>query len=114
MLETTLRDYLMDQLDIPVYLEKPADKPSLYVVLRRIDSGMINQVAAATFSFKCIAETLYEAAQLSTQVKEALLESIELSVISSAKLGGENGRVDASERGYEYELIFNFYYYEEV
>lgn len=114
MIETTLRTYLLNQLDdIPVYLEKPATKPDTYVLLNRIDGGMIDQISAATFSVVCIAPSMYEAAALAKEVKALLFSSVSEESISSAKLGGETGSADSKERGYQYELIFNFYYYEE-
>ena len=114
MIEVTLRDYLLENLKtIPVLFEKPKDKPEKYVLLHGIDSGMINHILADTFSVTSIAPSFYEAKLLSDQVKALLFDSIKLPTISSAKLGGQNGSANAVESAYEYELIFNFYHYEE-
>lgn len=114
MIEVTLRDYLLENLtNIPVLFEKPKDKPQKYVLVRGIDVGMRNQISAATFSFTAIAPSFYEAKLLSDEVKALLFDSIKLPTISSAKIGGQNGSAVATESAYEYELIFNFYYFEE-
>ena len=114
MLEEIIKKYLDEKLDIPVHFVKPKDKPEQYVILHRIDGGEIDHISAGTLSAVCISKSsLNDALTLSHKVKVALNQSIELHQISSAKLGGESGSVVASERGYEYELIFNFYYYEE-
>lgn len=115
MIEVTLRNYLVDNLKtIPVLFEKPKNKPQTYVLIHGIDTGVINHIQADTFSFTSIAPTFYEAKLLSDRVKSLLLDSISLPTISSAKLGGQNGSAVAVESAYEYELIFNFYHYEEV
>lgn len=115
MIETTLRNYLLENLtNIPVLFERPKEKPSKYVLIHGIDAGMINHISAVTFSFTAIAPSFYEAKTLSDTVKTLLFNSISLPSISSAKLGGQNGSAVATESAYEYELIFNFYYFEEV
>jgi hypothetical protein len=114
MIEVVLRDYLVENLeDIPVLFEKPKTKPDKYVLIHGIDSGVVNHIPADTFSFISTAPSFYEAKLLSDRVRALLFDSIELPTISSAKLGGQNGRAVASESAYEYEIIFNFYHYEE-
>ena len=52
MIEVTLRDYLIRNLEnIPVLFEKPKQKPATYVLIHGIDSGVINHIQADTFSF---------------------------------------------------------------
>lgn len=113
MIDVTLREYLLEDLDVPVLFEKPKQKPTTYVLIKNIDSGYINHISAATYAFTAIAPSFYEAKVLSDRVKTALFNSISLPQITSAKLGGQNGSAVATESAYEYELIFNFYYYEE-
>ena len=113
MVEVVLLEYLTDALNgVYVAMEKPKQKPETYVVLHRIDSGMVNQIAAATFSIMCYAPTLYKVTELAKEVKKALL-NIDVKEVASAKLGGESVSTRASEMTYESELIFNFNYYEE-
>ena len=114
MIEVTLRDYLLDALkDIPVLFEKPKQVPEKYVIMRDIDAGIVNHISAVTISFTMGAKSFYEAKVLSNQVKNIILNSITLPEVSSAKLGGENGAAVPKETTYEYELIFNFFYFEE-
>ena len=113
MLEVTLRQYLAEELSVPVYLEVPKTIPAEYVLLQLIDSGKINQIDAATFSIVAISDSLYNAALLSNSIKEALLDSISLRCISHVDLGGEMSGIDSANKKYQYELTFNFYYYKE-
>lgn len=113
MIEVTIREYLEDNLtDVPVLLEKPKVKEPAYVIIRDIDAGRTNQISALTLSFTIGSDSMYKAKVLCDQVQNLLLESIALPQISSAKLGGMNGGAVASESVYEYEIIFNFYYYD--
>ena len=113
MIEVVLREYLIDELSIPVYMEVPKSAPSEYVLLQLIDSGRINHVDAATFSVIVRSDSLYGAAQLRDSVKNALFDSISLSCISHADQGGEMANVDSANKVYQYELIFNFFFYKE-
>lgn len=114
MIEVTLKEYLMEKIPgLPVLFEKPKSKPERYVLIKELDEGLVNHINAATFSFTSIAPSFYESKVLSNMVKSALFESTSLPAISSAKLGGQSGSAVATESAYEYELIFNFYYYEE-
>lgn len=118
MIDVTIRNYLLTGLqqaglNVPVLFEKPKNKTIPYIVLHEIDSGIVNHIPAITFAVTIIADSMYNAKVLSNQVKSLLLNAISLPTVSKASLGGSNSRAVASESVYEYELIFNFYHFEE-
>jgi len=114
MIDVTIRDYLVENLTrVPVLFEKPKTKTIPYVILREIDAGVINHIPAITFAVTIGADSMYNAKVLSNQVKALLLNAASLPTVSKASLGGSNSRAVASESVYEYELIFNFYHFEE-
>lgn len=118
MIDVTLRNYLIaglqqTGLNVPVLFEKPKTKTIPYVIMHEIDSGIVNHIPAITFAVTIIADSMYNAKVLSNTVKSLLLNAISLPTVSSASLGGSNSRAVASESTYEYELIFNFYHFEE-
>lgn len=113
MIEVTLKDYLEDELSAPVYMEVPKSVPSEYVLLQLIDAGRIDHIDAATFSVIVRSSSLYSAAQLRDDVKHALFDSISLACISHVDQGGEISSIDSANKTYQYELTFNFYFYEE-
>lgn len=118
MIDVTIRNYLLAGLqqaglNVPVLFEKPKNKTIPYIVLHEIDSGVVNHIPAITFAVTIIADSMYNAKVLSNQVKSLLLNAISLPTVSKASLGGSNSRAVASESVYEYELIFNFYHFEE-
>lgn len=112
MIEKLLIAYLNNEMDVPVYAEKPIkDIPSQYIVLRLIDSGIVNKINAATVSFESYAESLLQAAELNDKLQEKLFDAITLDEISSSTLGGSSRNIDIQTKAYCYESIFNFYYY---
>lgn len=113
MIEVTLRQYLEDELSVPVVMEVPKSIPSEYILLQIIDSGKIEHIDAATFSVIVVSNSLYSAAVLRDRVKEALYNSISLDGISHVDIGGEVSGIDSANKAYQYDLTFNFYYYKE-
>lgn len=115
MIEITLRNYIKDELlNIPVYMEQPKSLPDEYIILRLMDSGRINHIDAATFSIIVRSTNFIETAQLKDEVKKVLFDAPSIvDCITSASLGGELANTDSANHVYQYELIFNFYYYEE-
>ena len=114
MIDVTIRDYLVTELKtVPVLFEKPKTKTIPYVILHEIDEGYLNHIPAITFAVTIGADSMYNARVLSNQVKSLLLNAISLPTVSKASLGGASNRAVAGESVYEYELIFNFYHFEE-
>lgn len=113
MIEVTLREYLENELNVPVYMEVPKSIPASYVLLQLIDAGRIDHIDAATFNVIVKGDTLYSAAELRDEVKAALLNSITLNGISHVDQGGEIAGIDSANKTYQYELTFNFYFYKE-
>ena len=113
MIEVTLRNYLEDKLSVPVCMEVPKSIPASYVLLQLIDSGRIDHIDAATFSVIARGDSLYSAAQLRDEVKDALFDAITLDCISHVDQGGEISGIDSANKVYQYELTFNFYFYKE-
>jgi hypothetical protein len=111
MIEVDIRQYLVDELKIPVLFERPKTKTVPCVLMQIIDEGYVEHIPAMTISFTISHTSFYNAKVLADQVKGLLLNAITLEDISKASLGGVNSTTD-SERGvYEYELIFNFIHY---
>lgn len=111
MIEKYLITYLNSVMDVPVCMEAPINKPEKYVLLQKIDSGIINHINAASFSVDCYAKSLLQAAELSELVKGHMLNAITLNTISGVSLGSEKSNVNTNTKTYSYECVFNFYYY---
>lgn len=113
MIEVALRDYLTDNMDIPVLMEHPKTSKKKFILLQLADAGQTNHIDMATFFVNVYADSLYEAAELKEEVKTLLFDAISLPGITKSMLGQEQATTDSANHLYQYNLTFNFYYYRE-
>ena len=113
MIEVALRDYLSDNMDVPVLMEHPKTSRKKFILLQLADAGQINHIDAATFFINVYADSLYDAAELKEKVKDLLLNATSLSGVTKSSLGQEQAATDSANHLYQYNLTFNFYYYRE-
>lgn len=111
MIEKIILNYLLRELSVPVCLEEPRAKENEYVLIRKIDGGIVNQIRNATFDVICISTSLQKSAELAEEVREKMLNAIALEEISSVNVGGEYSDIDTNTKRYAYALTFNFIYY---
>lgn len=113
MIEVALRDYLTDNIGVPVLMEHPKTSSKKFILLQLADGGQINHIDAATFFVNVYADSLYEAAELKEEVKTLLLDATSIPGITKSSLGQEQAATDSANHLYQYNLTFNFYYYRE-
>lgn len=113
MIEVTLREYLSDNLDVPVLMEHPKTSKKKFILLQLADAGRTNHIDMATFFINVYADSLYEAAELKEKVKTLLFDAISLPGITKSTLGQDQAATDSANHLYQYNLTFNFYYYRE-
>ena len=112
MIDVIVRDYLTTKLlNTVIAYEQPADRPNDYVLIQKIDGGEIDKIKASTFSIKARSTSQYNAAVKNESVKDAMFDIITLDAVSGIRQGGEYGRIDTSNKMYEYETIWNIYHY---
>lgn len=113
MIEKIILEHLKSNIDVPIYLEEPKNKPTEYVLIRMIDSTRTNHIDACTFYVESKSTTLYKASSLNEKVKESMLNDLlAVDSISSCKLGGGGQNIDTQTKTYRYETIFNIVYAE--
>ena len=113
MIEVTLREYLSDNLDVPVLMEHPKTSKKKFILLQLADAGQTNHIDMATFFINVYADSLYDAAELKEKVKTLLFDVISLPGITKSTLGQDQAATDSANHLYQYNLTFNFYYYRE-
>lgn len=82
MIETTVRDYLAEQLPVPVFLERPETPPECYVLLEKLSAKEREGIGKASFAMQSVSGSLYAAAQLSGMVRAAMAQAVVLPEIS--------------------------------
>lgn len=111
MLETKIIDYLTDALDVPVYMEKPADPPAQYAIVMKTGTSHVNHIDSAMIVIQSIAETLYEAAQLNENVISAMLSIVELPSFSRCILNSDYEFTNTATKERRYQAVFDLIYY---
>lgn len=113
MIEITVRDFLADNLQVPVFMEFPANPVSRFVILRKADSGRENRLDFAMFVADSYAESLLEAARLNARVKAAMDGLTDLDIVSALEPAGDYPAFDEKNKRYRYQAVYNITYYEE-
>lgn len=111
MIEITVRDFLAENLPVPVYMEFPADPVSQFVVLRKGDSSRKDWLRSAMFVADSYGGSLLEAARLNEQVKVAMAGLTDLGEISASKPAGDYPAFDERNKRYRYQAVYNITYY---
>lgn len=111
MIEATIRTYLLSQLGVPIYLERPGTPPTSYVLFEKTGSGKSNQITSAIFAFQSYGKTMLESAQLNELVKSAVESLIMLDDISYIKLNSDYNFTDTTTKEYRYQAVFDISYY---
>lgn len=113
MIETIIRDYLSENLSVPVLMEVPETEnlEDSFVVIEKTGSSRVNLINRATLAIQSYAPSLYEAAELNETVKNILDASIKLSSISRAALNSDYNYTDTATKRYRYQAVYDFVYF---
>lgn len=111
MIEETILNYVSDVLQIPVYMEIPANPPTRFVVLKRSGEGQKNLLEGALLIANSYAGSLLEAAKLNEQVKSALDNLDTLDEISRAQLVTDYPVIDKGNKRYRYQAVYEINHY---
>lgn len=111
MIEETLRGYLKDRLDVPVYMEIPEDMPETFVVLEKVGGGMENHIYSAAFAIQSYGMSLYAAAVLNEEVKGAMLYGGTPAEITGIRLNSDYNYTDTSTKRYRYQAVYDIKHY---
>lgn len=106
MIEVTVKDYLEEKLTVPCYMEVPEDPDESYVVIEKTGSSKHNRILKATFAIQSYARTLYEAALLNEEVKEAMDRIIDLDEISKVELNSDYNYTNTAMKANRYQAVF--------
>lgn len=110
IIEEIVRNYLNEELDVPVYMEKPEEKIESYVLIEKTGGSEENYICFATIAIQSYAESLYNAASLNEEVKKAMNNIIVLNEIGSSKLNSDYNYTDTTKKKYRYQAVFNLTY----
>lgn len=119
MIETTIKDFLTGALDgVPVFLEMPETPsprhphiPDRFVLIERIGGNKSEQIHTASFALQSYSrESLYEAASLDEQVRDAMDDLDSLENIGAVRLSSNYNFTDTEIKIYRYQAVYDIVY----
>ena len=117
MIEKIVLDYLTGVLDVPVYMQMPEThknpnlNPTRFIKIEKTGSSRENHIFKATIAIQSYADTLYNAALLNEDVKEAMSNIITLDAIASEDLNSDYNFTDESTKQFRYQAVFELVHY---
>lgn len=111
MIEETILELLSNRLDVPVYMEYPAEKPLRFVVLEKTAGGEENHINSAMFAVQSVAERMIEAASLNECVKDAMNDALICPEIASCRLNTDYNFTDPKTGKYRYQAVYEITHY---
>jgi hypothetical protein len=113
IIEETVRNYLNEQLECPVWLEIPKGitPPAQYVLLMKTGSGRYNHLNSAVIAAQSYADSLIDAMDLNEAVKNAMDSLITLDSISRSALNSDYNFTDTQTKKYRYQAVYDITHY---
>lgn len=111
MIEAIIRDYLLELLDVLVYIDVPADPPENYVVIERTGGSETEHIRSATIAVQSYGPRKTAAAELHEQVLSLLPGIADGVRVSACDLNAEYDYTDTQTKRYRYQAVFDLVYY---
>lgn len=112
MIEQTVIDYLGGILSVPVQTEVQEDPPLSFVVVEKTGGSSSNHISTNTIAIQSYADTMYRAALLNEEVKNAMENIISLTNISRCSLEGDYNYTDTRTKKYRYQSVYSLTHFE--
>ena len=110
MIERILLQYLHDK-GYAVYLEMPTNLPDEFIVIEKTGSNFTNQVTRSTIAVQSYSTNLADTIELNEEVKEAVLDIVNLASIGGCDLVSDYNYTDTSIKRYRYQAVFEITHY---
>jgi len=112
MIEKIVLDYLSDALSVPCLMEEPTGMTGEeLIVIEKTGSSCTNRIYTATLAIQSYAPSMYEAAALNEQVKEAMDNIVALPDIARCELNSDYNFTDTGMKRYRYQAVFQLTHY---
>ena len=112
MIELTVLNLLKSQnigdVGENVFMEKP-QKQDLeeFILMEKTGSEKVNHINRATIAIQSWSSSMYNAAKLNEEVKDAMEKIIEYTEISKCSLNSDYNFTDTKTKSYRYQAVFD-------
>lgn len=111
MIELTILEYLKKKLSVPVALEERGVQSGSFVLFEKTSGSKENHLKSSVFAFQSYGQSMYEAAKLNEEVKQAVEAMIELDEFAGIKLNSDYNFTDTTTKRYRYQAVFDMKHY---
>ena len=111
MIELVILNHLKEGLDVPVFMEKPTNAPSEYVLFEKTGGGRNETMPSATFAFQSYSTSLFKAAVLNEAVKNEVDHLVLLDEIRGITLNADYNFTDTTTKQYRYQAVYDIKHY---
>lgn len=111
MIEEIVLNFLLEKLNMPVYLEMPENPPEEFVIIEKTGGGKNNKIASSTIAIQSYAKTLFFAAKLNENVKKVMEDIVDLNEITKSELNTDYNFTDTSTKRYRYQAVYDIVHY---
>ena len=111
MIELVILNHLKEGLDVPVFMEKPTNAPSEYVLFEKTGGGRNETMPSATFAFQSYSTSLFKAAVLNEAVKNEVDHLVLLDEIRGITLNTDYNFTDTTTKQYRYQAVYDIKHY---
>lgn len=112
MIEKIVKDYLESTVWIPVWMEKPSEKPNEYILITKTENAQKDFISSATIELLVHAGSMNKAAILNEKVKKAMDDLVMLDEIVKSKLNTDYPYTDTQTKEYRYQAVYDIVYYD--
>lgn len=110
-IEYTVLNYLLNNLQVPVYMEEPEKEiPVQYVLIEKTGSSKQNFIRSATFALQSYGGTLEQAIDLNETVKAVMDAFWQHQAVYSCKLDSDYNYTDTETKRYRYQAVYHITY----
>lgn len=113
MIEIILKDFLKNNLDIDVGMEKPENIPDKFVKIERLSHNEDNRVYDCRFAIQSYGGSLYETILLNDEIARLMRKFVMVKNISKVKIVNSYHFPDITYKRERYQLIADIYYMED-
>lgn len=118
MIEQIVLEYLSEQISVPVLMELPEvpsegspSMPERFLVLEKVGGNEVDHIGDASIAIQSYSlNSLYEAAQLDADMREAMRGIVECPEISGIRLASNYNHTDTRTKRYRYQSVFEIFY----
>ncbi len=111
MIEEIILQYLAVTVDVEAFGEMPPSPPEEYIVICKAGAEREDHIDTAIIRFDCYAGSKYRAAELSSELQNAIDSMIQLDNISYCEFGGDYDNTDRENKKYCYRVMYSITYF---